>query len=98
MNPETEKETLIISEEEVGERLDRVLAIRFHDRNSRTYFQNLISWGKILLNGQLVKKQTRPKLGDLVEIDFILPQEVDLTPEPIPLDILFEDDEILVVN
>lgn len=96
MNPETD--TIIILPEETGERLDKILAKRFEERQSRTYFQQLIEDQLVLLNGLPVKKRIKPAAGDEVEIHFILTPEMNVSPEPIPLDILYEDDHLLVVN
>ena len=95
-NPESE--TILITAEEAGQRLDKILAGRYREIRSRTYFQSLIQDHNVLLNGSPVKKRALPAEGDEVEICFTLTPEIDITPEPIPLDILFEDKYILVVN
>lgn len=89
---------LTISPEEAGERLDRILAHRYREVRSRTYFQHLIEEGNVLLNGVPEKKRSKPKAGDEVEVTFLLAPELDLKPEPIPLDILYEDEHILAIN
>lgn len=89
---------IIVSEEEAGERLDKILASRFSQVRSRTYFQFLIEQNCVLLNGVPVKKRVKPKAGDEIEIEFLLTPELNLTPEPIPLDIIYEDEFLLVVN
>ncbi|MFQ5728767.1 MAG: RluA family pseudouridine synthase [Waddliaceae bacterium] len=94
----SESETIIISEEEAGQRLDKILADRYQEVRSRSYFQTLIQDQNVLLNGAPVKKRVKPTGGDEVEIFFALTPETDITPEPIPLDIIFEDEHILVVN
>lgn len=90
--------TFFISEDEVGERLDKILANRLKGAGSRTYFQFLIDEEKVLLNGAPVKKRSKPKAGDEVEVEFILTPELELKPENIPLNIIYEDDALLVVN
>lgn len=95
---EEENETFFITEEEAGERLDKILAQRFHAAGSRTYFQFLIDEGKVLLNGAPVKKRIKPAPGDEVEIEYILTPELTLKPENLPLDILYEDSDLIVVN
>lgn len=94
----SETENIIILKEEAGERLDKILAKRFEERQSRTYFQYLIEENLVLLNGLPVKKRIKPEEGDEVEIQFVLTPEINLEPENIPLDILFEDEHILVIN
>ncbi len=87
----------VISHEEKGERLDKVLKNRYPPF-SRTYFQFLIEEGAILVGGDIVKKRTILYPGDEIEINFILTPAIDLTPQNIPLDILFEDDHLLAIN
>lgn len=95
---EPSHDLIIINPEEAGERLDKILAIRLGGKNSRTYFQYLIEEGLVLLNGQTVKKRTQPQAGDEVEIQFALTPQIEVLPEAIPLHILYEDSDIIVVN
>ncbi len=88
---------IIVEEEEAGKRLDKLLSDRFPD-SSRTYFQSLIDKELVLLNGEAVKKRVKPQVGDEIEIEFALNKEISLEPEEIPLDILYEDEALLVVN
>jgi 23S rRNA pseudouridine1911/1915/1917 synthase len=90
-------ESIIVSDEEEGFRLDKLLSVRF-PAHSRTYFQYLIENGSVLVNGQKCKKREVLKIDDEVEICFILTPEIALEPENIPLEILYEDEEILAVN
>lgn len=92
-----EAESLVISEAEAELRLDKLLATHYPDQ-SRTYFQWLISQGYVHLNHHPVKKRKRPNAGDTVQIRFVLAPELKLEPEPIPLDILYEDEWIIVIN
>ncbi|MBA3816229.1 MAG: RluA family pseudouridine synthase [Parachlamydiaceae bacterium] len=93
-----EEETFFITEEEAGERLDKVLSKRFCHAGSRTYFQFLIDEGKVLLNGAPIKKRNKAIAGDEIEVEFILTAELELKPENIPLEIVYEDESLLVVN
>lgn len=95
---EIETDYITIGEDEVGLRLDKILSLRFQDEKSRTYFQYLIEQQKVLLNGTAVKKRIQPKAGDTVEIHFIYPPQLSLEPEAIPLDVIFEDEHLIVVN
>ena len=90
-------ELLFVEEGDDTLRLDQLLVKKFPNY-SRTYFQDLIERGLVLLNGEQAKKRIHPKLGDEIEIEFALPPEIDLTPANIPLDILYEDEDLLVVN
>ena len=65
---------------------------------SRTQAQRMIREGDILLNGKTVKPNVTVSAGDLVDINYPDPVETDVLPEEIPLDILYEDEDLLVVN
>lgn len=91
-------EQIFVEEGEETLRLDQLLANRFKDCYSRTYFQKLIEDQLVLVNGQPVKKRTKPQLNDEIEIEFRLDRKEGVEPEDIPLSILYEDDDILVIN
>lgn len=84
---------------EAGKRLDKVLASRFEGM-SRSYLQTLFDDGNVLLNGKaMTAKSHKPGEGDRIEIRFVTPQrELPITPENIPLDILYEDEHMVAVN
>lgn len=92
-----ETENFIITSDFAGERLDKILKLQFPDF-SRAYFQFLIEGGHVLANGKRVKKREKPPLGTEVEVTFQITPEMELTPEPIPLEILFEDDYLIAIN
>ena len=92
-----ERDSIIISKEQENIRLDAMLATHYKE-HSRSYFQYLIDQGAVLVNGSPVKKRTKPKADDEIEVCFLLTPEIDLTPEDIPLDILFEDEHLLAIN
>lgn len=86
-----------ITEEYEGERIDKCMAMLV-DSLSRSYIQRLIRDGQVLVNGSPVKVSCQVQTDD--EVAFTLPpsQEPDIRPENIPLDILYEDGDLLVVN
>lgn len=88
---------LLITQELADVRLDALLAAHY-PQCSRSYFQFLIQEGAVLVNGERVKKRTKPKVGDEIETCFLLTPELCVEPENIPLDIVYEDDHLLVVN
>lgn len=90
-------DAIFVLPEEEGVRIDKLLSDRFPSY-SRTYFQYLIQEGCVLLNGDLVKKRVCPEEGDEIEVCFQALPETVLKPEPIPLDILFEDEHVLAIN
>ncbi len=97
-NDISEIETFIATDSEIDERIDKVLANRYSEIQSRQYFQNLITQDLVRVNGRTVKKKDKLDLGDEVEIQFVLTPEIALDPEDIPLDILYEDAHLLAIN
>lgn len=86
-----------IAQEEEGKRLDIVLSNRF-PQYSRSYLQKLLKENCILHDGKpLTKKDKLPKN---TQIQLIIPElkEISIKPQNIPLDIIYEDDDLLVVN
>ncbi len=65
---------------------------------SRTRIQALIKEGRIVLNGASVKASRTVQSGDAIEVDFPYSKPTEMIPEDIPLDILYEDDVLLVLN
>ncbi|MGK7312735.1 MAG: RluA family pseudouridine synthase [Candidatus Longimicrobiales bacterium M2_2A_002] len=80
-----------------GERLDAWIADRL-DRLSRSRTAQLIADGRVLLNGAPAKKSERLAPGDIVEVEIPDPEPSDVEPEAIPLDIVYEDGDLAVVN
>lgn len=79
-------------------RLDQFLTSRFSGHYSRTYFQDLIAGGLVLVNGVVSKKRTLTQVGDEIEVEFAAVVQPDLAPEAIPLAILYEDEFLLAIN
>lgn len=86
-----------ITEALEDERVDKGLALLL-DFLSRSYIQKMVKEGQVTVNGQPVKGSYRLKTDDLVS--FSLPEAVepDIQAEDIPLDILYEDDDVVIVN
>jgi len=93
----TETEEFVINKDENDTRIDVTLTKRFPS-HSRNYFHYLIKNGLVTIDDATIKKQQRPVEGTHVKITFALTQEIKVDPEDIPLDILYEDDDIIVVN
>ena len=87
---------MIIVEEEISERIDSYLA-RVMDV-SRSKIQKLVKSGKILVNGHEVSASYQVKLNDEIEVNEELDVEIDVEAEDIPLDIVYEDDDLLIIN
>jgi 23S rRNA pseudouridine1911/1915/1917 synthase len=88
---------LSISPEDVGERLDRYVA-RQLPTHSRAYLQHLIEQQQILVQGHASKPGYRLRAGDRISVNLPPPKPAEVLPETIPLDVLYEDTSLLVVN
>ena len=65
---------------------------------SRAMIQKLLEQEKITVNGKYQKPSYKTKLGDVIEVEEIIPQEIELKVQDIPIEIIYEDDDIIVVN
>ena len=86
-----------IRQDEQNIRLDKIIA-SIDNSISRTSVQRLIEEGKILVNEKQEKPSYKVNEGDIIEIEKEEPQEIDLKPQEIPIDIIYEDKDILIIN
>jgi 23S rRNA pseudouridine1911/1915/1917 synthase len=93
----SEAQLITIDDAASGSRLDSFLASRL-DHVSRTRIQRAIEDGDVLVNERAVKPSYRLRQGDSVELDLPEPPPTELAPDPIPLKILYEDDDLVVVD
>ena len=91
------KHSFRVPQEEEGRRLDH-FCVKFIDKISRTYVQELIKGGNVLVNSHKRKPHYRVRSGELVEVTVPEPREFELLPESLPLDVVYEDQDLLVVN
>ncbi|MEG1984309.1 MAG: RluA family pseudouridine synthase [Oscillospiraceae bacterium] len=95
--------------ENVGDRLDSFISDRIHKANteemlcqalpvSRTAVQRLIESGNILVNSIKSSKNYKLRNGDCISVHIPMPVELEVLAQDIPLDIIYEDDDLLVVN
>ncbi|MGN1279069.1 MAG: RluA family pseudouridine synthase [Limosilactobacillus sp.] len=87
---------LVITDELTG-RIDKQLGHHF-TQFSRSQIQRWIEDGHVKVNDQAVKPKYKLAVGDVVTIAPEKPKKIDLVPEDIPLDIVYEDDDVIVVN
>ena len=80
-----------------GQRIDLYLSEQFEDR-SRSYIQKIIKDGYVKVNQKPVKSNYRLSFDDGVEVTLPEAKEPDIVPENIPLDILYEDQDIIMIN
>lgn len=78
-------------------RIDKVLT-SLEPEITRSRLKNLINDGHVTVNGQAVKPKYKVQAGDKISLIKPEPQSLKLTPENIPLDIVYEDDDVIVVN
>ena len=97
--PESELRAFAIGAGQHGERLDRALALLVPEF-SRSYLQQLLESGAVLLNGKAALKPShKVKAGDAGTVELRpTPQSQAFKPEPMALDVLFQDDHLLVLN
>ncbi|KIL41767.1 pseudouridine synthase [Gordoniibacillus kamchatkensis] len=97
---EAELETLewIVSEAEAGERIDKFVTDSLQTETSRTQVQLWIKDGHVTVNGAAVKPNYKLAAGDAVHVAVPEPVDADVRPEPIPLHIVYEDADVIVVN
>ena len=82
--------------EEIG-RLDKVVS-NLEQEMSRETIQRMIKTGKILVNNKQEKASFKTTVGDLITLEEEIPEEIELKPQEMPLDIIYEDDDMLVIN
>lgn len=80
-----------------GIRLDKVIA-NIYPKLSRTMIQKLMIEDKILVNQKIQKSSYKVTVGDTITVEEEPPKEISLKPQQIPLDIIYEDTDIIVVN
>ena len=83
--------------ENENKRIDAYLSEKFED-TSRVAIQRLITNGKVLVNGKNIKASYKVQPGDKIQVEEEVPVEVSLKAQDIPLDIIYEDKDIIAVN
>lgn len=89
--------TFVIDEHYHQVRIDRCLAEMIAD-HSRSYLQKLLKEGRISVNGKAVKANHKVSSGEQITVEIPAAQTPDIAAEDLPLDILYEDEDLLVVN
>ena len=90
------REFLVLDEEE-GDRLDVYLSSQLGDM-SRSYIQKIIKDKKVKVNGKEEKAKYLVKEDDEIKIEIPAPKLLEVVPQDIPIDIVYEDDDVLIVN
>lgn len=92
-----EKEIFEATAEDEGVRIDGFVADAI-EGISRSRAQGLLLEGRVLVNGQPVKKNYKVSEGDIISVEIPEPEPVELVAQDIPLDIIYEDESLLVIN
>ena len=88
---------IIINEEQQGKRVDGVISA-YATELSRNTVQRLIEEEQIKVNGNKIKPSYKTNLNDIIDINIPKAKEIDLKPQNIPLEVLYEDNDIIVIN
>ena len=88
---------LVVAPDDAGVRIDKYLSDNIPEL-SRSAIAKLIEDGKVRVGDSTVSKSCKTAAGDTVTVELDDPQPVDILPENIPLDVVYEDDHLLVVN
>ncbi len=97
LTPEPKKLTMQVSKVQSPMRIDQYLA-RQIENATRNKVQEAIEDGRVLVNEKCVKSNYRIKSCDLIEMTFLRPPAPELAPEDIPINIVYEDEDLMVIN
>ena len=87
----------IVLEEDVNTRIDKLIPAKFSDF-SRSFIQKYVDEGHLLVNGSATKSNYKVKLNDVITIEIQENVELEVLPENLNLDIVYEDSDVVVVN
>ena len=90
-------DVFVVNEDEVNTRIDKYLNVKYPDE-SRTFIQKLIKDENILVNNKPVKSNYKLRMDDEISVDIPEPVMLDIKPVNIPIDIIYEDEDVLIVN
>ena len=91
------KQLVKVTDVDAGKRIDKLLSEQLPDL-TRSAIQHLMQDGCVMISGTPVKKNAKAAVGDEITVELPEPKEVAIEPENIPLDIVYEDGDIIVVN
>lgn len=87
----------IVAGDNNGERLDKVISLNLKEL-TRSYIQNLIKRGNVLINDKTANKSCKVKPNDKIKLILPEPEELSVEPENIPIEVVYEDEDLLIVN
>jgi 23S rRNA pseudouridine1911/1915/1917 synthase len=89
--------TFLVEQQDIDTRVDVYLSEELEEC-SRSYVQKLIEDNKIIVNGKNIKSNYKLKINDIIDVEVPDPNVIEITPENIPLNILYEDKDVIVIN
>lgn len=89
--------TFLVEQQDVNSRIDVYLSQELEDC-SRSFVQKLIDDKKIVINGKDIKSNYKLKLNDIIDVEVPDPEIIEIAAENIPLNILYEDSDVIVIN
>lgn len=89
--------TFIVTDTQAGQRIDKFLSENIPDK-SRSFIASLIEDGEVIVNNRKTTKSYKVSQGDEVQVAFSDATELEAIPQDIPLDVIYEDEDIIVVN
>ncbi|MDR1457611.1 MAG: RluA family pseudouridine synthase [Puniceicoccales bacterium] len=92
-----DEQTIVVSDKDKGKRIDRFLSEIFQNV-SRTQLKKSFDGGLVFIKGVSIPGKYVLRGQELITLRLILPDDITLNPVPMPLDILFEDEDIIVIN
>jgi len=92
-----EKTLIKVDEQDEGLRIDKYLSVMIEGK-SRSFVQGLIEEKKVKANSKVIKSNYKLKKGDFIEVEVPEPVELNVSAEKMNLDIVYEDEDVLVVN
>jgi 23S rRNA pseudouridine1911/1915/1917 synthase len=93
-----EERKFIVGPEDAKTRIDKYITLKLGEGHSRTFVKFLMDNGHIRVNGETVKPHYNVREGDEIFLELVPPETTDIEPENIPLNIIYEDDWIIVVD
>ena len=88
---------IVVNENDSNQRLDKFLSTHFSEF-SRSHIAKLIDEGNCLVNGKEAKASLKLKAGDEIQIEIPEAKELEIAKEDIPLDVVYEDQDLLIIN
>ena len=93
----TEITQIVVSDDEIDIRLDKFLSDKLANR-TRSFVQKLIEDGFVQKEGKALAKSYKTRVRDSLTVEILAPTEIDTVAEDIPINVVYEDDDLLVVN